>query len=81
MISQRHAHSLPTPGNPVPMDVDLAKAKARLPSSYFYCGKVGHFGWDCPDRFDVWVMMTDKLEAILDNRLAQMDVADAVPVE
>jgi hypothetical protein len=59
------------------MDVDQAKVKARLPLSCFCCGKVGHLGWDCPDRFDVRVMMTDELEAFLDDRLARLDVADA----
>jgi hypothetical protein len=77
MFSQRHAHSLPTPGNPVPIDVDWAKAKAGLPLSCFRCGKVGHFRQDCPDRFDVWVMTTDELEAFLEDRLAHLDVANA----
>jgi hypothetical protein len=76
---QRHAHSLPTPGNPVPMDVDLAKAKGRLPLSCFCCGKLGHFGKDCPDRFDVRAMTTDELEDFLQIRMAQLDVADDKP--
>jgi hypothetical protein len=48
-----------------------------LPLSCFRCGKVGHFGQDCPDRFNVWAMMTDELEAFLEDRLAHLDVADA----
>jgi hypothetical protein len=59
------------------MDVDQAKVKAGLPLSCFRCGKVGHFGWDCPDRFDVREMTTDELEAFLEDRLAHLDVGDA----
>ena len=73
--TQRHAHTVPTPGNPVPMDVDLLRKKTSLPSSCFRCGKTGHFGRDCPDRFDVRTLSLDELQEILENRLAQLDVA------
>jgi hypothetical protein len=77
MFPQRHANSLPTPGNPVPMDVDQAKVKTGLPLSCFRCGKVGHFGRDFPNRFNVWAMTADELEAFLEDKLARLDVADA----
>ena len=77
-IPQKHAHSTPTPGNPVPMDLDRTKGKIRPPLSCFRCGGVGHFGKDCPDRFDVRAMTTDELEAFLEDRLAQLDVAEVV---
>jgi hypothetical protein len=37
----RHAHTVPTPGNPVPMDVDLLRKRGALPSSCYRCGNRG----------------------------------------
>ena len=58
------------------MDVDLTKSKGRPPLSLFRCNRVGHFGKDCPERFDVRMMTADELQSVLEDRLAQLDVAD-----
>lgn len=77
--AQRHAHSVPTPGNPVPMDVDLLRKKVSLPVLCFRCGKPGHLGRECPDRFDVRSLSIDELQVILEDRFAQLDVAPTEP--
>jgi hypothetical protein len=73
---QGHAHIVPTPGNPVPMDLDSARRKALGSSNCFRCKKPGHFGRDCPDRFDVRALTLDELQEIVENRLAELDVVD-----
>ena len=42
--SQGHAHLVPTPGNPVPMDLGAARRRALEPGNCFRCKKPGHFG-------------------------------------
>ena len=71
----RHAHIVPTPGNPVPMDVDAAKRKALPAAICFRCGKPDHFAKNCPDRFDVRLLSVDELQSMLEDRLALLDVA------
>lgn len=73
--SQGHAHLVPTPGNPVPMDLDAARRRALASGNCFRCKKPGHFGKDCPDRYDVRVMTLDELQEIMEDRLALLDVA------
>jgi len=45
--STNHQHS-PTPGNPVPMDIDASRKTQPLPFSCYQCRKAGHKAPDCP---------------------------------
>jgi hypothetical protein len=69
-----HSHLQPTPGNPVPMDLDSSRNPA-IPPLCFRCKKPGHFGKDCPLRFDIRHMTTEELEEAWELRLAQLDIA------
>ena len=71
----RFAHSNPSPGNPVPMDIDAAQKNKTAPDTCHRCGKTGHWSKDCDLHFDVRYMNEDKLEMELENRLAAKDVA------
>ncbi|HWN08230.1 MAG TPA: zinc finger CCHC domain-containing protein, partial [Pyrinomonadaceae bacterium] len=67
------AHSNPSPGNPVPMDIDAAwKAKALLDACRC-CGETGHWAKDCPLCFNVRFMDTDELQMELEGKLAAQD--------
>ena len=74
----RFAHTNPTPGNPVPMDIDAAHRAKALSDTCRRCGKAGHWAKDCDLRFDVRYMDADELETELENKLA---AKDAVPPE
>jgi hypothetical protein len=75
----RFAHSNPTPGNPVPMDIDAARKAKTLPGNCRRCGGTGHWADKCELRFDVRHMEADELEAELEKKLAAKDVATSDP--
>jgi hypothetical protein len=74
----RFAHAAPSPGNPVPMDIDAARKGKTPADACRRCGNTGHWAKDCHLRFDVRFMSTDELETAVENYLASKDVA---PVE
>ena len=71
----KHAHSIPTPGNPVPMDVDALRKRATQSSGCYRCGDPGHYSRNCPKPVDVRTLSIDELQEILEDRMAQLDVA------
>ena len=75
------AHKTPSPGNPIPMDIDCSRRNAPLPISCYRCGKAGHKADSCPLHFDVCSTMIDELQSYLEDRLAALDVVSEVSEE
>jgi len=69
------AHSNLSPGNPVPMDIDVARKTKVTPNTCQRCGKTGHWAKECDLRFNVRYMDTDKIERELENKFAGKDIA------
>ena len=76
----RFAHSRPTPGNPVPMDIDAARKARSAPDTCRRCGATGHWAKDCERQFDVRYMDADELETHMENKLVAKDVATEEPL-
>ena len=66
------APSNPTPGNPVPMDIDVNQKKISVINCY-KCGAPGHKASDCPLQFDIRHWTMEELEAEL---MARRDLAE-----
>jgi hypothetical protein len=77
----RFAHTNPTPGNPVPMDIDAARKAKAISDNCRRCGKPGHWSKDCELRFDVRHMTAEEMSALMENQLAALDVAHSEPEE
>ena len=72
----RFAHSNPSLGNPVPMDIDAARRATTLSEACRRCRKPSHQAKECHLRFDVRFMDADELEELL---LMKHTALDAVP--
>ena len=62
------AHSAPTPGNPVPMDIDATHQAKAIADTCRRCGYTGHWARDCPRQFDVRCLGFDELRAIMEEK-------------
>ena len=61
-------HIHPTPGNPVPMDIDFGQKKNPTLLTCYRCHQPGHRAPDCPQRFDIRLLTVKELEMELMNR-------------
>jgi hypothetical protein len=68
------AHVSPSPGHPVPMDVDANRRRTALPPTCYRCKKPGHKSPECPLRFDVRTLTIEDLESLLEDKYAKLDV-------
>ena len=61
----------PSPGNPVPMDMDAARKKLAC----YQCGSLEHLLNHCPLHFDIQNLSMEELQEHLLYHLTELDVA------
>jgi hypothetical protein len=82
--SSINAHFRPSPGNPIPMDLDAARRKPTSLISCYRCRKARHKSTDCDLRFDICTCTVDELQGFLEDKLAVLNVVaekDDITVE
>jgi Retrotransposon gag protein/Zinc knuckle len=67
---------LPAPA-PTPVKTDDTRGVHPAPLC-FRCKQPGHYGKNCPSRFDVRLLTADELQEILESKMAALDVASPV---
>jgi hypothetical protein len=77
----RFAHTSPTPGNPVPMDIDTTRRAGKLPPTCFRCGKIGHMVNNCPQPMDIRTMGRDEADFLMGHISARMDEMNLATLE
>jgi hypothetical protein len=73
----RNAHLTPSPGNPVPMDIDAQRLRNQKVATMacHRCGQTGHLRAECPKRFDVRFLSLDEKQELVEQAMAALDVA------
>lgn len=77
----RFAHTAPTPGNPVPMDIDAARKHGKPPPTCYRCGKTGHIVPNCPQPMDIRTMGRDEADFLMGHISARMDEVNLASAE
>jgi hypothetical protein len=77
----RFAHTSPTPGNPVPMDIDVTRRAGKLPPTCFRCRKIGHIVNNCPQPMDIHTMGRDEADFLMGHISARMDEMNLATLE
>ena len=80
-LPPRFAHTIPTPGNPVPMDIDAARKQGKPPPICYRCGKPGHVVHNCPQPMDIRTMGRDEADFLMGHISARMDEMDLASTE
>lgn len=71
----RNAHLTPTPGNPVPMDIDANRLRQQKTMACHRCGQTGHLRAECPKRFDIRFLTLEEKQELAEQAMAALDVA------
>lgn len=71
----RNAHLTPSPGNPVPMDIDASRLRQQKTMACHRCGQTGHLRAECPKRFDIRFLTLEEKQELAEQAMAALDVA------